>query len=302
MMEIKTVLSEKLKKGRNAVYYASGTIVKERYQSLPYDTIVLVDVAFRQPITVVGKVICLALWSTYATALFKELGIQLDAYITGNDGLAEGGGLFPLNSNHSLSNILPVLKETYIHIAFPDQYRRKWKKLFEDMPLTSIILSPSDSDFINPAIFSSMKKPGSCWRVTKKAEAPASFRLGNRTIIIQRQNIWEDQDKGTLFVRCPPNEAHNLKAVAPNVEILKDYTFEQILRFCNRNETKVLRLSPWLRGNYSYFLQYLKANEIIQPYPKTIHFYHLHKNDFQQLYSIAEQHAMCGETVYHGHR
>ncbi|TPE43625.1 hypothetical protein [Pontibacter mangrovi] len=292
----KKILKERLDNKRNLLYVASGRRIREGYEDLPFDNIVLVDKCFPEVIAIKGNVICIGLDSVRAGALMKEVGARLDAYVCINEGLSEGNGFYPIHGNWSFSNILPILKDEYLHIACPSYYGlRKWKKKHFNLPQEATLLSEKDDEYIDPKIFSEYyryNKEFCVYKVRKKPGESAKFRLGNRTISVQWQNMWEQYNElDSLFVRCSPLEAHNLKSVAPKIEILKDYSFEQILQFCNRNKIEKLGLSPWLRGEYNKFLEFLEANKEHE-YPKQIHFYHLHKNDFQQLYERAEQYRM----------
>ncbi|MFD3000442.1 hypothetical protein ACFS7Z_08735 [Pontibacter toksunensis] len=292
----KHALQERLKDRKNLVYFASGRSIRNGYSDLPYENVVLVDRCFKEVLSVHGKVLCIGLDSVQATALFKQINAKFDAFVCINEGLSEGGGHYPIHGNWSLSNILPILKDEYLHIACPEYYgQRKWKKM-SDLPQQAVLLSEKDSGYIDPKMFSDYHKYGKefcVWKVTKQAGEPVSFKCGNREIAVQRANIWDAYELDALFVRCSPGEAQNLKSVAPRAEILKDHTFEQILRYCNRNKISKLGLSPWLRHNYDGFLTFLEVNEERFPYPQQIHFYHLHKNDFQQLYARAKQHEEC---------
>ncbi|ALJ00764.1 hypothetical protein [Rufibacter tibetensis] len=290
--ELKSQLSERLKNGRNLVYYASGTRIREGYSELPYDNVVLVDSNFNEVIEIEDKIVCVGLTATLATALFKEIGAEFEGFVCINEGLSEGGGHYSLNNNWSLSNILPIMKDEYLHIACPGYYgQSKWKRYF-NLPQTTTSLDVNDTDFLDPKIFSNYPKECFVWRVTKQPGKPATFRVGDRTVTVQRRNIWEDSHKlDALFVRCSPSEIKNLKSVEKKVQYVKDFSFEQILQYCTSNKIAVIGLCPWLRHDYNGFMDYLKANEGGYPYPKQLCFYHLNANDFQQLYARAEQNS-----------
>lgn len=285
---------------RSLVYYASGTRIREGYADLPFDNVVLVDKSFREIVSIKGKIICIGLDSIRATALFNEINVRHDAFVCINEGLSEGNGFYPIHGNWSFSNILPILKDEYLHIACPSYYGlRKWKKKHFNLPQQATLLGENDAEYINPHIFSDYHKYNKqfcVWKVRKQKQmgTPASFQLGNRTCTVQRQNIWSDYSLlDTLFIRCSPCEKGNLKGVAPKVEFIKDYSFEQLLRFCNRNEIETIGIVPWLNHRYESFLSFLQDNETKFPLPKTVNFYHINKQDFRELYSRAEQQAMC---------
>lgn len=293
----KKILKERLDNKRNLMYVASGRRIREGYEDLPFDNIVLVDKCFPKAVAVKGNVICIGLDSVRAGALMKEVGARFDAYVCINEGISEGNGFYPIHGNWSFSNILPILKDEYLHIACPSYYGlRKWKKKHFNLPQQATLLGENDAEYLNPHIFSDYHKYNKqfcVWKIKKTPGAIAFFNCGSRHITVQRKNIWEDYDAlDSLFVRCSPNEAQNLKNVAPKAEILKHYSFEQILQFCTRNKISRIGLSPWQQHCYSPFLSFIEENEEKYPFPKQIHFYHLHKNDFQQLYERAEQYRM----------
>jgi hypothetical protein len=284
------LLQQHLSNKRNLVYYASGRHIQESYFSLPFDNVVLVDYAFRDTFTIKGKVITIGLTALQATAVFKEAGIKFDAFVCINEGLWEGGGSYPINGNWSLGTILPVLKDEYLHIACPEYYgRRRWKRMF-NLPHKAVLLTETDEAYVDPTIFSDLHTYGKdfyVWRVTKQPGSAATFTAGNRKITVQRKNIWEDYDAlDALFVRCSPHEARNIKSTAAKaVPFYKDYSTKKILRYCNDNKITKLGLSPWRGGQYDSFINFLKENEDKYPYPQEVGFYHLHPNDFEQLYA-----------------
>ena len=295
----KELLKERLKGNKNIIYIASGRRIREGYEDLPFDNVVLVDKCFPEVVAVERNVIKLGLDSVRAVALLRQISVKFSALVCINEGLSEGGGSFAILGNWSFSNILPIMEDEYMLIACPDYYgQRKWKKMF-DLPQEATLLSEAETSSIgiDPKVFSDYHQYGKefcVWRIAKQADVgtPATFICGKRLITVQRKNIWEDYDVlDSLFVRCSPLEAHNLKSVAPKIEILKNFSFEQILQFCNRNKIEKLGLSPWLRGEYNKLLDFLEANTEHE-YPKSLHMYHVNKNDFQQLYQRAEQYRM----------
>ncbi|WP_210487325.1 hypothetical protein [Rufibacter aurantiacus] len=286
------LLRERLQSGRNLVYYASGREVRDAYFALPFDHVVLVDYCFQKTFNIKKNVITIGLTALQATAVFKEAGIRFDAFVCINEGLWEGGGSYPINGNWSMGTILPVLKEKYLHISCPKYYgHRRWKKMF-NLPHQAVLLDDKAEGYINPTVFSDYHHNGNgfcVWQVTKQPGSPASFLAGNRKVTVQRKNIWDDYDVlNSLLVRCSPHEARNLQKVAPKASpLMKTDSNEQILSYCTLHRIEKLGLTPWRGGQYNSFINFLKANETRFPYPKEVYFYHLHQNDFKQLYEFA---------------
>lgn len=202
-----------------------------------------------------------------------------------------------------MGTILPILKGTYLHVACPGYYgRTRWREKLFNLPHQATLLTSNDPDYIDPAMFSEYSRYGKdagVWRVTKQPGKAVSFKVGNRTLTLQRKNIWDDYDMlDILMVRCTPTEAKNLRQLGTKAVPLwrADYerykcnyekNFEAILRYCKEYQIDKLGLTPWLGGNYNRFINYLKANEAKYPYPQELYFYHLHHNDYQQLYQQA---------------
>ncbi|ALI98107.1 hypothetical protein [Rufibacter tibetensis] len=296
------LLRERLQSGRNLVYYASGRKVRDAYFTLPFDNVVLVDYCFPQIFHIEKRVITIGLTALQATAAFKEADIRFDAFVCSNEGLNEGGGYYPINGNWSMGTILPILKDTYLHIACPGYYgRTRWREKMFNLPHQVSLLNATDPDYLDPSIFSEYSRYGKAagvWRVTKQPGLAVSFKAGNRTVTLQRKNIWDDYDRlDTLMVRCSPGEERQLQQIVPKAKPLyrpkyyrgdeQDASFEAILHFCNLHRVGKLGLTPWLGGNYNRFVNYLKANEARFPYPQELYLYHLHHNDYQQLYQQA---------------
>lgn len=312
VQSLAAMLRERLKTGRSLVYFASGRIVRKEYYHLPYDHIVLVDYSFPSTFAVRGKVITVGMTALQATAAFTAAGVKFDAFVCINEGLSEGGGYYPINGNWSMGTILPVLKDTYLHIACPSYYgRTRWREKLFNLPHQATLLDVNDSDYIDSTIFSEYSRYGKeagVWRVTKLPGKPVSLKVGFRTIILQHKNIWDDYDMlDTLMVRCTPAEANNLRQLGSKALPLwrpryyrkeeQDASFEAILRYCKEYQVEKLGLTPWLGGNYNHFVNYLKAHEARFPYPQELYFYHLHHNDFQQLYQQAGENSKPARPV-----
>ncbi|MFC6997716.1 hypothetical protein [Rufibacter roseus] len=312
VQSLAAMLRERLKTGRSLVYFASGRIVRKEYYSLPYDHIVLVDYNFRSTFAVRGKVIIIGMTALQATAAFTAAGVKFDAFVCINEGLSEGGGYYPINGNWSMGTILPILKDTYLHLACPGYYgRTRWCEKMFNLPHQVSLLTATDPDYIDPAIFSEYSRYGKeagVWRVTKQPGKAVSFKVGNRTITLQRKNIWDDYNLlDSLMVRCSPSEERQLQQMAPKAKPLyrpryyrseeQDANFESILDFCNQHQISKLGLTPWLGGNYNRFMNYLKDNEARFPYPQELYLYHLHHNDYQQLYQQAGENSRIPRPV-----
>ena len=109
---------------KTLVYFASGTEIKEAYKNLPYDKIYLVDYAFRfSKVKVIDKKItCLNMDCLEAVDYLKERNIKIDCFVCLNEGLFEGGGSYPINSDFFIGYVMPIMREEYIHVMNPLYY------------------------------------------------------------------------------------------------------------------------------------------------------------------------------------
>ncbi len=284
-------LSGYLKQGKNLIYYASGRWISEDYYTLPFDHVVLIDRTFRFPFRKKKNVITLGFSAVEATGILQAAGAKFDAFVCINEGLCEGGGYYPINSNWSIGTIMPIMKEEYVHIACPPYYGSgRWKKMF-NLPQQARLLGPEDPGYVDPAFFCSCPryvKESSVWHIRKQAGEPAKFLLGKREIMLQRKNIWDDYAQlDAVFLNFFGEESNSLQQLYPKTQRLWKGHFEDILLFCQKNKIRVLGLTPWMGGKYHRFLNYLKEQEKELPYPYKIQFYHLNKNDFRELYALA---------------
>ena len=100
------------------VYFASGGRLKEEYDSLPFDRVILIDkhgdgvqwTRLNQSKKVLNwKVEC-----NISIDKMLEEDILLDAIMIKNEGLGEGGGDYPLFGRSFFSRVLPLLKDKTI--------------------------------------------------------------------------------------------------------------------------------------------------------------------------------------------
>lgn len=153
VQSLAAMLCERLKTGKSLVYFASGRRVRKEYYALPYDHIVLVDYNFRSTFAMRGKVIIIGITALQATSVFKAAGVKFDAFVCINEGLSEGGGYYAINGNWSMGTILPILKDTYLHIACPAYYgRTRWREKLFNLPQQANLLDATDPEYINPGV------------------------------------------------------------------------------------------------------------------------------------------------------
>ncbi len=63
-----------------------------------------------------GKVYCLEMDCLEAIEYLKQEKITIDCFVCLNEGLSEGGGYYPINSDKFMERVDPLLDKNYIHL------------------------------------------------------------------------------------------------------------------------------------------------------------------------------------------
>lgn len=146
---------------KSLLYLASGNQIKKEYYSLPFDLICLVDYSFLQPVKKKGKFLLLGMDVIDAIKYLKSENLKFDCLVILNEGLREGGGRYSPHTDLVLGYLMPILKDTYIHIMCPWYYNGSWwarnkTNIKLDLPYEKFELSPQYKDYIDPKIFSNI--------------------------------------------------------------------------------------------------------------------------------------------------
>ena len=275
------------------VYLASGPYKKE-YESLPVDRVFLVDYhcfptrkkyrGIRVPSST--KVTCLGMDALEAIDYFKKNEIKIDILVVINEGLSEGGGYMPLNVNSVLSYITPTLSEEYVHIL-NTKYYRKDLQVNLDLPIEKTLLSKDDEGWIDPSIFSEdWGKDAEVFKVKKKPSLiEINLNPDIRTLVIHDTiwNYYNQLDLVVLSIKEP--ERRYFFSTKKKVMTITDLPKRDLFAYCDRNKIESIGFTPWGRGRYSSFMDFIK--EYKGEFPKRISLFHLNNNDyagFRNLY------------------
>ena len=281
-------------KGRSLVYYASGTYVNEKYLDLPYENIFLVDSSFERNKHISNKIFCLNLDCFEAVYLFKQVNVKIDCFVGLNEGLYEGGGNYPINSDSFLGYCYPILSDKYIHIACKGYYSENrfvhLRKHFLDLPFDEIkVIKKDSSDYISPKIFSSLGKEASVTLLKNKSNREHKIQMNNLIIHVKHDSIWSFSDQlDAFFVRFDNSYQKNIiEKIETNVFPIendgvyqsnyKKYNIDEIIDLCISNKWHRIGLVP-TGSNYIEMIELIAKKH--NNYPKEIFFFHLNKNDF----------------------
>ena len=297
-----------LKKGKNLVYFASGTFVNPEYKKLNYANVFLVDKSFRQSTYDGKKIFCLNLECIEAVNLFKALDIKIHCFVCLNEGLAEGGGEYPINSDFFLGYCFPLFAPKLLHIGCKEYYSgREYHHIrhhFLDLPFKEKNeISPESEDYIPPQIFSYLGSSATITELKRKFKRKHKVPSAALAVYVEHNSIWSAANElDAIFLRFDSEfQKRMIEKFHRNVFPIKykryelyawfycipgpsykTYDTEEIIDLCKMNNYKKIGLIP-------NAMNYTKQIELFEKqgngFPSEIHFYHLNKGDFAELYN-----------------
>jgi hypothetical protein len=241
-----------------------------------------------------------------AIDILKKEGVKIDCLVSVNEGLAEGGGTYPIFSGFLMGYLSPVLKDEFTLVCDLNYYTSKLRTPMSklDWGFMKTELLPGNTKYISPALFSYSEhqspkaKYGNVFLMQRnKSETTLNFPNTNTDIRLIHGSIWEDEDKLDLIglnllskqslhgkYRNTINSVDTFFNVHHKVLDINGKTLEAILDYCKASGVKRIGLTPWLNGNYQEVIQHLK--NINDNFFQSITFYHLNKNDFISLKNL----------------
>lgn len=287
-------------------YLASGTYNPD-YEQLPYDHIICVDYCPsigksypKQP----TKVRFIQSDALLAIEQLRNEKIQIDCLVSMNEGLDEGGGIYPLFSGFLMGYLSPILKNEIVLICeleIYNNFRNGLASLDWGFQKNGEYVE-GDSSYIDPRIF--MNNPenktprGQVFSMKKNREIKSILinESLNKLQLIHG-SIWEDQSE-LDFIGFSLTSNHRLPATDNTLiqtpadffkskGVINTYrlTFNEIISIAREKGAKNIGLGPWNKGNYQETIDLLKTEDLSDF--ESIRFYHLSPKDFKMLYAIA---------------
>jgi hypothetical protein len=294
------------------LYLASGPYYPD-YEDLPFDLLIFVDknpeLSAKYPkdnprVRFIGKDALEAIDDLY------QEGIKIDCLVSLNEGLDDGGGIYPMLSGFLIGYLAPLLNPNFTLICdfshYQEPYRTPMGKM--DWPVVKQkVLKPSMKGDLNPQQFSYSQRTepypnfGKVYRMHKiMVSTSLNFENFDTNISIIHGSIWEHEPFLDLIginlisdyklIGDAGKNAQNPKEffkAKPKVYDLNGRTFREIMDFCKLHKFEHIGLCPWKDGDYAEVIEYLSTQKF--KFPRSITFYHLSKNDFKQLYKLAYQ-------------
>lgn len=245
---------------KNLLYLASGIEIKEEYFNLPFN-VYLVDKLFKED-GVCKNVHYFKKEAMSAVDYFNKNGIFFDYVVIINEGLALGGGMYPLASNSFMGYLMPILKEEFVFITSLDYYRRTnergvaYKML--DLPYKVEELFCNDQEYIDPEIFSDYKFIKQLYKMQKYSQID-SFASGLVECIAINDSMWlYEKTLDALFIHsdiaCFKFHPHLSPRRNKRIFNIKDKTPKEILDIALEHEYKTIGLMPWINGSHDELL------------------------------------------------
>ena len=271
---------------KTLVYFASGHLKKD-YHDLPFDKIYLVDYIFRNRNQSTGKIICLGMDCLESIEYFKSQNIVIDYFVSLNEGIYEGGGSYGINTDMFLGYAMQIFNNTYHHIMYQPSYSPN-VNVSMDLPYNKVEINKNEPGYIDPFTFSTQGHSSSIGKVYKmsKFRFEKSIKINpNLEVKIIHDSIWLSYDiLDCLFISFLNNMTDKFFLNTPKVVEVNKSKFYKNLEHCVENKLSVVGFTPWNNGQYRAIVEELKDYK--KEYPKEIRFYHLNKNDYEEIKNI----------------
>jgi hypothetical protein len=292
---------------KTLLYLSSGSY-EEHYASLPFDALYFVDAnkSLEQSfLSAPSNLNFIGEDALHAIDVLKKKCITIDYLVVINEGLFEGGGLYPMFSDFLMGYLHPLLKDEFTLITDLNYYKTSSYKALSklDWAVEKISeLFPGDQNYISPRIFttyaSDKAEPfGQVFKMRKvDCETVLSTKNYRLKIKLIHGSIWTDADDLDYIglklsndgVRLTSSGIRNIQtssvffSAKTNVQNLNNKSFEEILRDAESKQAQVLGLTPWGANDYEQVLTLLENHKGTNL--KEVRFYHLNNNDFEGIY------------------
>jgi len=286
---------------KTLLYLASGPIIPE-YQQLPFGKMIFVDRQQQQINFRDNRFQFIHADALFAVGRLIKKNIKIDYLVSVNEGLAEGGGNYPVLSDFMLGYLSPILSEEFFLICDPSYYRIRPMTLNPEWGFTRSIVRPEDPSFIYPSLFANSQRTrifnpdyGKVFQLKRNRTVKGlNIRDGLNCKLIYG-SIWDDASNldmiGIKLTSRQEIRSVNRRSITidqyfrqKGVYDLNQKSIFDIIQYAQLNGYQHLGLSPWMDGKYNKVINALRSCDL--GCIKSIAFYHLHKKDFAMLYQI----------------
>lgn len=271
---------------KTLVYFASGAIKKE-YHDLSFDRIYLIDNCFKnrrlypKNIFIEGKITCIGMDCLESIEFLAKENIKIDCFVCLNEGLYEGGGSYPINSDFFLGFVMPLLQPRYIHIMDKTYYHKPYRVTM-DLPYEIEEIAENDAKYLNPLIFSNRNR-AKVLQMKKLNTTPREISITPMlNVKIIHDSIWNYYEELEVVVISFTQQGQcDFFNKVPKVINLSDIQRDEVFNYCEKNKIQKIGFTPWGKGFYNDFIWKLKSRK--SSYPNEIMLFHLNRNDYKGM-------------------
>ena len=300
-------------KAKTLAYFASGGYHRT-YQYLPFDKVYLIDNCFRyryrttdprfkKNINQIGKVTCIGMDALESISYLKKESVKIDFFVSLNEGLWEGGGSYPINSDFFLGYAMPLLNDRYYHLMDIEYYRGRivsnrnysynpQRSVSMDLPYTKTEINTRHPYYLNPALFSSYNSHSRAKiYFMQKIKNINEYKINEKLkISIVHDSIWNYYDELDILALSISNQGQGdfFKKITKVVDNTDISSFKEILYSSSKKMIHRVGFNPWLKDEYKQVYNFLIKFE--PPFPMHIHFYHLNKEDYREFKELLNNH------------
>lgn len=290
---------------KTLLYLASGTYNSE-YEKLPYDQIICVDYSSSAANTYPQhetKVRFIKMDALLAADQLRKEKIQIDCLVSMNEGLDEGGGIYPMFSGFLMGYLSPILKVEIVLICdlgIYNNFRNGLASLDWGFHKKSEHFK-GDEKYIDPRKFMNHREnisPRGQVFCMKKNREIRNISINDSISKLQliHGSIWEDQEE-LDFIGFSLTSIHSLpRTNNSQIRTPSDFfkskgvvdthllPFKEIISIARNKGAKNIGLGPWNKGDYQEAIDLMKTEDFSDF--ESIRFYHLSPKDFKMFYAI----------------
>lgn len=291
MEHIDSVFLQTLK-GKSILLYLSSCSFNKKFLKLPYDFIILNSKSFatrgnEQQIRLAGgKVILMPFDNEYCIRLMIDAGLKISLFVGIQDGCCEGGNHECVNSQTFFSRLSPLIADECHYLTnhlFPLRKPVENRLPFE---FQDILI---DWLLFDPACFSTCEEVNTSWSLFRVKRAPrdsVSYIIGKTEVQVHHASIWDCLEKidGWIIPNYPTEVLYNyLPGFSPAKYLFHHQAPERIFSWAKENRHETIAAIPFDSDKdlTITFLDRLYSGN--DTYPKSIHFYHVKKNEMEQF-------------------
>ncbi len=288
---------------KTLLYLASGQIYED-YRRLPFKKMICVDRQIQDINFQDNRFDFICSDALIAIEQLRNSNTKIDYLVNINDGILGGGGDYPILSDFMLGFLSPILSDEFFLIFDPAYYGSLRIKIKPEWGFNKSIVQIDDEAYVYPSFFSYSQRAnnliynpsfGKVFRMNKtRKEKKIKIREDLESSLIYA-SIWDDEKKLDLMginltstYTIPLLNRRSLRIndffIQKGVYNLNQKSIQDVIKYANFKGHKHLGLSPWMNGEYTEVINYLRNCEL--GCVKSIRFYHLRKKDFPQLYNI----------------